>query len=107
MNNAGVFIRNVSLIDGINSDATDNVSILIEGDKIQKIGKDISSPGGVQIIDGEGKTVLPGLIDCHIHIVLDGAPDHSVRGLKDPLSMKTIKAVEHIGRYLPAGCWTL
>ncbi len=107
MNNAGVFIRNVSLIDGVKKDSTDNVSILIEGDKIQKIGKDISSPEGAQIIYGEGKTVLPGLIDCHIHIVLDGAPDHSVRGLKDPLSMKTIKAVEHISRYLPAGFTTI
>ena len=107
MNDTRIFIRNVFLIDGVKKNATDNVSILIEGDRIQKIGKDISSPGGAQIIEGAGKTVLPGLIDCHIHIVLDGAPDHSIRGLKDPLSMKTIKAVEHISRYLPAGFTTI
>ena len=107
MDNAGVFIRNVSLIDGVNEDSTDNVSIFVQGDKIQKIGNGIPSPEGAETIEGEGKTVMPGLIDCHIHIVLDAAPDHSIRGLKDPLSMKTIKAVEHISRYLPAGFTTI
>lgn len=107
MNDTAILIRNVFLIDGVKKDSTDNVSILIKNDRIQKIGKDISSPGGAQIIEGEGKTAIPGLIDCHIHIVLDAAPDHSIRGLKDPLSMKTIKAVEHISRYLPAGFTTI
>ncbi len=62
-------------------------------EKIRKVGKDIHPGEEVQVIEGEGRTAMPGLIDCHIHIVLDGAPDHSMRGLREPLSMMTIKAV--------------
>lgn len=36
--------------------------------KIQEVGPDISPPPGAEIIDGTGKTLLPGLIDAHVHI---------------------------------------
>ncbi|HUK25999.1 MAG TPA: amidohydrolase family protein [Terriglobales bacterium] len=53
--------------------------ILIQGNKIQAVGKDVSIPADASVLDLSTKTVLPGLIDCHTHLS-DGAPDN------DPLS---------------------
>nr|WP_207753451.1 amidohydrolase [Sporosalibacterium faouarense] len=46
----------------------ENGSILIENGKIKEIGKDIVAPLDVEIIDAEGKTVMPGFIDAHCHL---------------------------------------
>ncbi|UTP72690.1 amidohydrolase [Alteromonas sp. LMIT006] len=43
--------------------------MMIEDDKIVAIGNAIAIPEGVQVIDAQGKTVLPGLIDAHGHIL--------------------------------------
>lgn len=45
-------------------------SILIEGTQISAIGKDLQAPVGVEIIEAEGKLVLPGFIDAHCHVGL-------------------------------------
>ena len=45
----------------------ENGTILIYGDRIEEIGDDIELPGGVEIVDLEGKTIMPGFIDAHAH----------------------------------------
>jgi len=45
----------------------ENGAILIYGDRIDAIGEEIDIPGGVEVVDLEGKTVIPGLIDAHAH----------------------------------------
>ncbi|ACB85842.1 amidohydrolase [Natranaerobius thermophilus] len=42
--------------------------ILIKGGKIAQIGPNLDAPEGAKIIDAEGKTVMPGMIDAHTHI---------------------------------------
>lgn len=108
MNDNKILIKDVLLIDGVNKEATGNVSILIEGKKIKKIGKDIVPPEGAEIIEGDGKTAMPGMIDCHLHIAMDGEPD--ILGwpmVREPLSMQVLRAVEHVSRYLPLGFTTI
>jgi len=46
--------------------------ILIQGTKIAKVGKDLSGPAGTQVIDLNGRWVMPGIIDSHSHIALEG-----------------------------------
>jgi cytosine/adenosine deaminase-related metal-dependent hydrolase len=45
-------------------------SVLILGDRIVKIGASgsIDVPQGVEVVDGQGQTLIPGLIDAHIHL---------------------------------------
>lgn len=44
------------------------VDILIKGGKIQTISKDIEASNGTRVIDATSKYVIPGLIDCHVHL---------------------------------------
>ncbi len=46
----------------------DKADILIQNGEIVQIGKSLSVPSGVEIINGEGFLVMPGLIDCHRHM---------------------------------------
>ena len=48
-------------------------SILLENGKIAAIGERVTAPAGGTLVDGSGKYVMPGIIDCHSHIAVDGA----------------------------------
>ena len=72
-----VLITNVNLWDGTTDSLNNNQSVLIEGNLIRQIGSSISAPGGATVIDGGGRTLMPGLIDMHSHLataegLLDG-----------------------------------
>lgn len=45
----------------------DNATILIDGNRIKSIGEDITIPDGATVVDLDGKTIIPGLIDAHAH----------------------------------------
>lgn len=62
-----VFITNVNIIDG-RGGLIENGSILLEGGKIAAIGADLTPPEGIDVIDGEGRWVTPGIIDIHSHL---------------------------------------
>lgn len=63
-----VAIRAGRLIDGTGGLPVSNAVILVEGDRIQMVGADLEIPPSAEIIDLTGYTVLPGLIDTHLHI---------------------------------------
>ena len=74
-------IRAGHVVDVEKGRVLDKQTILIRGGKIEAIGSDIKIPASAKILDLSGKTVLPGLIDCHTHLA-DGAHD----GNGDPMS---------------------
>ena len=61
------------LIDGKGA-VLDNAAVLVEGDRITAVGTqdELAPPEGVEIIDGGGMTVMPGLVDAHVHLVNTG-----------------------------------
>ncbi len=62
-------LTNAWLIDGTGAPAIANAWIHIEGDHIAAVGTGTPAPvAGARIIDLEGRTVLPGLIDTHVHL---------------------------------------
>ena len=73
-----IMFTNVKVFDGVN-DRLENGPVLIEGNLIKAIGVgDISAAAGedTTIIDGGGRTLMPGLIDSHTHfnLMIDGGP---------------------------------
>ena len=63
-------LRNIRAIDGLGNPPRTGVDVLVEGGKIQAIGESgsLDVPADARIIEGDGLTVLPGLIDAHIHL---------------------------------------
>jgi imidazolonepropionase-like amidohydrolase len=59
-------ITNVQIFDGINDKLMPG-NVLIEGNLIQEVGDSISAPDAT-VIDGGGRTLMPGLIDSHVHL---------------------------------------
>ena len=60
-----------TLIDGTGNPPLENAVIVIEGERIKSVGKrgDVAIPKGSRVIDVKGKTILPGLIDGHCHLL--------------------------------------
>ena len=63
--------KNANLIDGNGGDVQELVSVLVEGDRIKEISKKRSAPQYVEeVVDCDGNTLMPGLIDAHLHLGL-------------------------------------
>jgi imidazolonepropionase-like amidohydrolase len=67
-----------TLIDGYGSKPIFNSVVLIEGERIKAVGQvgKLAIPKGAEIISTEGMSVLPGLWDMHVHLMLNGHSDY-------------------------------
>jgi enamidase len=61
-------LTNVRLIDGTGHDPIENMAIIIDGNRIKNVGLVTSYPDNTNVVDLRGLTVMPGLIDCHLHL---------------------------------------
>jgi imidazolonepropionase-like amidohydrolase len=59
------------LIDGTGNDPIDNSIVVIGGSKIVEVGESVTIPNQAKVIDASDKTVMPGLIDGHVHLNAD------------------------------------
>jgi len=62
---AVVLFQNACVFDGQSDELTAPMNVLIEGNKIARIGETSAAPAGATIIDAAGRTLMPGLIDAH------------------------------------------
>ncbi|MGB9071317.1 MAG: amidohydrolase family protein [Terriglobales bacterium] len=106
-------IRAGVLIDGESGSARRNQTIIIRGDRIAEVADAASAsiPTGAEVIDLSQFTVLPGLIDAHTHIFLQGEDPaqggYDIQLLKYPLAYRAARATVSVRRALEQGFTTL
>jgi len=77
---------------------------LVRENRIVKVWKgNYSIPKDAGIIPLDGRTLLPGFIDCHVHFCLDGSPDPLLGGLSESPTITALKAADFARRTLEAG----
>lgn len=98
-------VRGARVFDGRRLIAV--ADVLVADGKIAAVGKDIRLPAGAQLVDGKGKTLLPGLIDAHVHAFGDALHCALVFGVTTELDMftrpqwaTTVKAEQAAGKRL-------
>ena len=99
-----VALRCGSLFDGRGDSLRKNVVVVIEGDQIKELAN--SAPAGAEVVDLSRETCLPGLIDTHTHILLQGditASDYDEQLLKQSPEYRTILATVNARRALDYG----
>src|SRR5262249_39026181 len=67
-----VLIQNATILT-VSHGTIEHGSILIKDGKIAEVGASVKAPSGAQVIDANGQFVMPGIIDCHSHIAVDGS----------------------------------
>jgi imidazolonepropionase-like amidohydrolase len=104
-------IKAGTLIDGRSSEARRNQTIVIRGNRIESIGGDVAAPAGAKVIDLSNMTVLPGMIDAHTHIFLQGEDPaeggYDIQLLKFPIAYRAARATVSVRRALEQGFTTL
>ena len=63
-----ILFTNVNVFDGVTDGLAMNTNVLVEGNLIKSVGPTITPPEGTKVIDGGGRTLMPGLIDAHVHL---------------------------------------
>jgi imidazolonepropionase-like amidohydrolase len=88
-----IAIRAGRLIDGKSDTPISNALIVIEGDKIVSVTAGGAAPAGAELIDLSRSTVLPGFMDVHTHVLLNGdvtAEDYDAQLLKESIPYRAI-----------------
>jgi imidazolonepropionase-like amidohydrolase len=69
---AAIVIQNATILT-ISHGTIEHGAILIVNGKIAEVGQSVHAPKDAQVIDGAGEFVMPGIVDCHSHIAVDGS----------------------------------
>ncbi len=99
----GVLIHDTCIADGKSAELQVGMSLLIEEGRIVSIGPNESvNPGGAEVLDGGGATVVPAMVDCHSHLTLPGGSHWIDRGADPPDRLRDV-ARHNARRLVQAG----
>lgn len=93
-----VLIKNATIIT-VTDQTHENSDMLVVDGKIRQIGKNISAPSGVQVIDAAGKFVLPGIIDAHSHLAISGGVNEATNPVTAEVTMEDVVNPNDVGMY--------
>ncbi len=103
----GLLFQGGRIVDGLGGVLTDG-AVLVEGDRIARVGAATSpSADGHQVVDLRGATLLPGFIDCHVHLRSEGGADPVSQVMQDADPMVALRIARNAWRTLRAGLTTV
>jgi imidazolonepropionase-like amidohydrolase len=99
-----VVLRAPRLLDGTGAQQVTDAAVLVEGGRIAYAGPAAGLPGaaGVEVREFPGGTLLPGLVDVHVHLVASGGPDLAA-DIPGSEAERTLAAVRNASRQLDQG----
>ena len=97
------------MIDPRRDAPIDNAVAVIRGDRIEAAGtaSAVTVPAGARVLDLSGYTILPGLMDCHVHITMIPGDGGDTQKLKETVAHDAIYGVAHAKVTLEAGFTTI
>lgn len=96
-------IRAARLLDVKNGTLINNAVVLIEGERISAVGSGLPIPAGAKVIDLGDVTLVPGLIDCHTHLLASGPDDYGTMLLTKSQAYRALEGASNARRTLLAG----
>jgi len=105
-----IAIRAGRLIDGKSDTPISNALILVQGDRIVSVTAGGAAPAGVEVIDLSRATILPGFVDAHTHLLLNGditSEDYDVQLLKQSIPYRAILSARNARIALDHGFTTM
>ncbi len=103
-----LIIANGSVFDGTGAPPRD-AAIHIRDGRIAAVGpRDrLDAPPDAPVLDAAGRFVMPGMIDCHVHLTSSGAADSELRRLKDLIPLQALRGAANAAAILRAGFTTV
>jgi len=97
-----------TLLDPSSESVIEDAGMIVDNGRIQALGAadDIPVPDDVEIVDLTGKFIIPGLIDCHIHVDLGGLADTYTENLVED-KLRTLRGAQDMRKTLRAGFTTV
>lgn len=82
----------------------EHATVLVEGERIVKVQEgNVAIPNDAHKIPLDGRTLLPGFIDCHVHLCLDASPDPMSASLAQPMTISALRAADFARQTVMAG----
>ncbi|MFH1292794.1 MAG: amidohydrolase family protein [Pseudomonadota bacterium] len=82
----------------------EHATVLVEGERIVKVQEgNVAIPNDAHKIPLDGRTLLPGFIDCHVHLCLDASPDPMSASLAQPMTLIALRAADFARQTIMAG----
>lgn len=103
-------LKAARLFDGTKDTLVSNGVIVVEGGRIKSVGSGLTAPAGATVIDLGDATLLPGIIDAHVHLTGESGDDwyrDAVEGMRRGVPEQAIRATELARRTLMAGVTTV
>lgn len=102
-----LLLKDAAVFDARSRQFERGLDVLCSDGQISAIGRGIDAPAGAAAIDCGGQYLLPGLIDCHVHLTSGGTPGEMNDARDRPLPIAAWHAAEYARRTLHAGVTTV